>query len=141
MNELQKKCAKIDGYIFDIGRGWFDRNGQKLINGIPAYDNETDILRVVRLLEPTQRRCFASHLIAITFIPIGDVHDQVGACLCATAEQMLEALATALGVQDSPAIGNCNLCGREWHIGITCKEQGRIDYMNQSKGDQPKEKE
>ena len=98
MNELQKKCAKIDGYIFDIGRGWFDRNGQKLINGIPAYDNETDILRVVRMLDVNTHRRYCQNLLCRDELWNANPAD-IMIALKATAEQMLEALAKALGVE------------------------------------------
>ena len=32
-----EELAKIEGYKYDSGRGWFDMNGQKLISGIPDY--------------------------------------------------------------------------------------------------------
>ena len=97
--KLRLKCAEVDGYV-DIHNSSKSCLGPFLagtLNGsykiIPKYISETDILRVVRLLDEDEFEEYC-----------GELHEVCGRnCevwveVKATADQMLEALAKVWGI-------------------------------------------
>ena len=97
-DKLRQKFAEIDGrYVKKDAKDGiykvFDKKTgiQTTIN----YDNETDLLRVVRLLDDNTFDKYVTRLILRT-----DGHNNNA--LKATAKQMQEALASALGVEYKP---------------------------------------
>ena len=106
--KLIEALAKIEGYVFEeLRQGGvrypYQLNG-KGKNSYPTYDNETDILRVVRLLDGEQGECFVHELSGLVDGCLRYHNydaDEVWLMLKAPAEQMKQALGKALGVEDS----------------------------------------
>jgi len=62
--DVVKTMAEIDGYRYDSGRGWFDSNGQKLVNGVPNYPYSLrDCVRVYNKL-PYRTRLEVVHCLS-----------------------------------------------------------------------------
>ena len=108
MNELQKKMAEIEGYseesfLIKDSKLYGINPCEFLIGECPTYNNREDILRVVGLLKIYERINFVKALMKIMGQDVGDFgyYDpiEVAFMLEATAEQMKQALAKALGVE------------------------------------------
>jgi len=105
MNELQKKMAEIDGYehrMQNVVQIWVDKTGKR-VDELPTYNNRENILRVVGLLDDDTFTVYCDVL-----TPICATHDNWAnqsfewnqmQAFKATAEQMKEALAVALGIE------------------------------------------
>ena len=93
----RQKCAEIDGYtdiyIDDDGILGGYKNSKLVPKQLPLYDNETDILRVVRTLKDQQSRNYTAVLRKLVGLNDGVLLDLDQHRLsCATADQMAEAL-------------------------------------------------
>ncbi len=110
-NELQKKCEEIEGYteksvVQDGVRYWYTDKEGKGCNSTPTYNNRENIGRVLELLDDETLRRYTLELYRLVSnggwvqSNMTDIRVYVPLMLKATADQMKEALAKALGVED-----------------------------------------
>ena len=94
--EFREKCAEVEGWI-DNGGLWINPSQQILFGTLPTYDNEVDLLRVVRLLG--DQNLFNFFNILSEIVQGGNLDDSVlysYETWRATADQMREALMKTL---------------------------------------------